>query len=136
MTPPDVRIERFDAPRPLAVVRLRAAQAELSKVIPQACGKVWDLTKKLGITGAGRLVAVYLNCEIDLEVGVELPQPIADGGGLFASALPAGKVATAIHMGPYPQLKQAHDAIHQWCSAQGQQLAGPSWEIYGHWLTE
>jgi hypothetical protein len=28
---------------------------------------------------------------------------------------------------------EAHDAIQHWCAANGPRLAGPSWEIYGHW---
>jgi hypothetical protein len=30
----------------------------------------------------------------------------------------------------------AHDAIHQWCKANGRTFAGPSWEVYGHWTDE
>ena len=36
----DIRIEQQQG-RPLAVVRRRAKQAELSKVVPDACGTVW-----------------------------------------------------------------------------------------------
>ena len=88
------------------------------------------------MSGIDRLVAVSLNDQIDIEVGVELSQPTPDGGGLFASALPAGTTASAVHMGPYQQLHATHTAIHRFCTAHGHQLAGPSWEIYGHWLTE
>ena len=131
-----IKLEQFPAPRPLAVVRRRAAQKDLSKVIPQACGEVFSLAKAQRPAGLGRLVALYLDCEINLEVGVELDQPITDGNGLFASELPAGTVASATHMGPYQQLHGTHVAIHQWCAANGHQFAGPSWEIYGHWLKE
>lgn len=131
-----IRLETFPAPRPLAVVRRTAAQKDLSVVIPQACGEVFKLAKAQRPSGLGRLVALYLNCVMDLEVGVELDRPITDGGGLFASELPAGTVASAIHMGPYQALHHAHVGIQQWCAANGHQLAGPSWEIYGHWLPE
>ena len=30
-------------------------------------------------------------------------------------------------------MKPAHDAIHQWVSAQGHKLTGASWEVYGDW---
>jgi effector-binding domain-containing protein len=45
-------------------------------------------------------------------------------------------VASATHFGPYGGLGAAHKAIHEWCRANNRQLAGPSWEIYGHWLPE
>src|SRR4051794_36188065 len=57
---------------PLAVVRRRAWQAELAKVVPEACGIVWNALRSQGVGGAGRHVAVYLDDQINLEVGVEL----------------------------------------------------------------
>jgi hypothetical protein len=26
-----------------------------------------------------------------------------------------------------------HEAVRAWCAAQGHALAGPNWEVYGHW---
>jgi hypothetical protein len=132
----DVRLERFDAPRPLAVVRRRAGMKDLSTVIPQACGEIFSLAKAQRPGGVHRMVAIYLNDKIDLEIGVELDSPIADGGGLFSSALPAGPVAHAVHLGPYQDLKRTHEAIHEWCDANGYEPLRPCWEIYGHWLKE
>jgi hypothetical protein len=37
---------------------------------------------------------------------------------------------------PYDQLPLAHQAIHCWCKDKGPKLAGPNWEIYGHWVHE
>ena len=42
-------------------------------------------------------------------------------------------MATTTHYGPYGQLRGAHEAIHRWCGNNGYTLAGPSWEVYGHW---
>jgi effector-binding domain-containing protein len=78
-------------------------------------------------------VAVYLDCAINVEVGVELDAPFAGHGEVVGSSLPAGTVATTVHMGPYQQLGAAHQAIRDWCANHGYALAGPSWEIYGHW---
>jgi effector-binding domain-containing protein len=52
------------------------------------------------------------------------------------SATPAGAVASATHFGPYGGLGAAHDAVRTWCRENHHQLAGPSWEIYGHWQPE
>lgn len=46
---------------------------------------------------------------------------------------PAGEAATAKHIGPYHQLRAAHEAIHAWRSAQDRRFAGKSWEVYGDW---
>ena len=38
-----------------------------------------------------------------------------------------------VHRGGYDRLRDAHDAINAWCAANGHELAGPRWEIYGDW---
>jgi effector-binding domain-containing protein len=130
-----VRLEQLHA-RPLAVVRRRAASHELSKVVPDACGAVWNVIRSQQVTGAGRHVAVYLDGQITLEVGVEIDGPFPGHGEVVASATPPGLVATTTHFGPYGDLHAAHEAIRRWCGHNGSTLAGPNWEIYGHWKDE
>ena len=48
-------------PLPIAAVRRRARPAELSKVVPDACGEVWNFVRASGIPNTGRMVAVYLD---------------------------------------------------------------------------
>lgn len=130
----DYRVElKHVATTPLLVVRLRAAQPQLSTVVPHACGVVWDFVRRSRIDSAGRHVAVYLNANIDLEVGVEVGADAAGGGDVFPSATPAGPVATTAHIGPYARLNEAHGAVLQWCATHHHRLAGLSWEVYGHW---
>src|SRR6516225_11977794 len=95
-----VRPERLGA-RPLAVVRRRATPHQLSKVVPDACGTVWNVIRAQQASGAGRHVAVYLDDQINLEVGVELDGPFSGHGEVVVSATPAGLVATTTHFGPY-----------------------------------
>lgn len=135
---PNVRLEQLGG-GPLAVVRRRARSAELSKVVPDACGTVWGVIRGQQVSGAGRNVAVYWDCQdgqLTVEVGVEMSGPFAGHGEVQPSATPAGLVATATHYGPYGQLHQTHDAILSWCRDNGHTLAGPSWEVYGHWQNE
>ena len=131
----DVRLEQVSS-RPLAVVRRRASSQELARVVPDACGAVWSVVRAEQVKGAGRHVAVYLDGEINLEVGVELDAPFARHGEVVGSATPAGEVVTAVHFGPYAGLHEAHRAIREWCADHGYALAGPNWEIYGHWTHE
>jgi effector-binding domain-containing protein len=131
----EIRLEQHGA-RPLAVVRRRAASHELSKVVPDACGTVWNVIRSQQVLGAGRHVAVYLDGQINLEVGVELDGPFTGYGDVVVSATPPGLVATTTHYGPYGQLHEAHEAICWWCKANGYVLAGPNWEVYGHWKDE
>ena len=130
-----VRLEQLDS-RPLAVVRRRAQPQELSKVVPEACGTVWNVVRAQQVPGAGRHVAVYLDGAINLEVGVELAAPFAGHGEVVGSGTPAGPAATTTHHGSYARLGDAHDAVRRWCAAAGHTPAGPCWEVYGHWQDE
>jgi effector-binding domain-containing protein len=83
-----------------------------------------------GFKGKGGLnIVLYpgaVSGEFEIECGVE----VESGGN---SSTPAGMVATTVYLGPYHQMNPAHKAIHQWVRENGHKLAGPSWEVYGHW---
>ena len=132
----DVELQRLDSV-PLAVIRRQARPSNLSRVIPECCGLVWKAVRAQKAP-AGRHVALYWDFEstIRLEVGVELLGPFAEEGDIVRSATPSGMVASATHFGPYGGLRATHDSIHQWCKSNNQRVAGPSWEIYGHWLDD
>jgi effector-binding domain-containing protein len=120
---------------PLAVIRRQVSAPELSRVVPECCGLVWNAVKAQHAKG-GRHVALYWDTSIRLEVGVELLGPFEEQGEVVRSATPAGAVASTTHFGPYSGLGGAHDAVRDWCTRNDLRLAGPSWEIYGHWLPE
>jgi effector-binding domain-containing protein len=78
-------------------------------------------------------VAVYLDGEGNVEAGAEVTEPFTGNDRVHCSQLPAGRVATTTHYGPYGRLGEAHTAIRTWCAEHGQALTPVSWEIYGHW---
>jgi effector-binding domain-containing protein len=127
-----IEVKRVES-QPTAVVRCRAKHSELSTVVPAICGEVWTFVRAAQLPHPGRHLAVYFDGEINLEVGVEVTQPFAGNDRVVCSGTPAGTVATAAHFGPYGRLGEAHRAICDWCAANGHALAGPNWEVYGHW---
>lgn len=129
-----VQLQRLDS-IPVAVIRRQARAAELSRIVPECCGLVWDAVRAQNVK-AGRHVAIYWDGSIRLEVGVELHGTFVESGDVVCSATPAGSVASATHFGPYGGLGAAHETVRTWCRENHHQLAGPSWEIYGHWQSE
>lgn len=119
----------------VAVVRRVARPAELPRFVPEFCGLVWSALKAQGIRG-GRNIAIYWDDAIHLEAGVELPGSFTEHEPVIRSATPAGLTVTTTHLGPYHTLGVAHDAIWAWAAEHGHRLAGPRWEIYGHWREE
>ena len=129
-----VHVQRLES-IPLAVIRRQARPADLSRLVPECCGLVWEAMRAQKVK-AGRHVAIYWDDSIRLEVGVEVMAPFREQGEVVRSATAAGVVASTTHLGPYAGLGAAHDAVHAWCRANNHRLAGPSWEIYGHWDPE
>jgi effector-binding domain-containing protein len=134
MTSYAVEFQRLESV-PIAAIRRQASASELARLVPECCGLVWNVVRAQQVQ-AGRHVAIYWDGSIRLEVGVELHTAFADQGGVVRSATPAGAVASATHFGPYGDLGAAHDAVRRWCRANNHRLAGPIWEIYGHWQAE
>jgi effector-binding domain-containing protein len=88
-------------------------------------GQAWDQVKRSGIKTDGQNVAIYRGRMI--EAGPRVIEP-RDG----CVATPEGLAAIVVHMGPYELLADVHKAIREWCAANGRQIEGTNWEIYGH----
>lgn len=116
-----------------AVIRSRVRPKELAQFVPAACGEVWSFMRSAGLPRPGRHLAVYLDAAGSVEVGVEVTGPFVGSDRVHCSTLPAGRVVTTVHFGPYAGLSEAHTAIHEWCAGHGHRRSSISWELYGHW---
>src|SRR5256885_11566634 len=116
-----------------AVIRNRVRPEELSRFVPAACGEVWSFIRSASLPRPGRHLALYLDAQGSVEVGAEVSEPFAGNDRVHCSQLPAGRVVTATHFGPYARLSEAHAAIRTWCAEHGHRCSLVSWEIYGHW---
>jgi effector-binding domain-containing protein len=122
--------------QPIAVVKGRTAPGHVPNAIRQLYGKVYPVPPAAGKPG---LNVVYYphdsaTCaDFPIEAGVQVDAPFAGAGELVGSATPAGSVATTVFFGDYAGMSAAHEAIHEWAKENGRKLAGPSWEVYGHW---
>jgi len=116
-----------------AVIRNRVPAKELAQFVPAACGEVWSFIRSAGLQRPGRHLALYLDAQGSVEVGAEVSEPFAGNERVHCSQLPAGRVVTTVHFGPYGRLPEAHAAIREWCARHGHRCSGVSWEIYGHW---
>jgi effector-binding domain-containing protein len=116
-----------------AVIRNRVPAKELAQFVPAACGEVWSFIRSAGLQRPGRHLALYLDAQGSVEVGAEVSEPFAGNERVHCSQLPAGRVVTTVHFGPYGRLPEAHAAIREWCARHGHRCSGVSWEIHGHW---
>ena len=113
----------------------RASFDDLPKEIQRLIDVVYEGLKKAGVTGTGKNIVLYdeHSDEMEIEAGVEVSESIQAVDSVVPSVLPSGRLAKTLHKGSYADLHKAHQAIKDWCEDNGRQLAGPNWEIYGHW---
>ena len=56
--------------------------------------------------------------------------PLAADDEIGATELPGGQLATYLHVGAYPDLGQAYQAIEAWFAESGRKPGGAPWESY------
>jgi effector-binding domain-containing protein len=126
-------------PRPTAVIGQTTTWEEFPSVWGQLLDEVYRCvrTRTHLATGDGaemwQNVMLYKDYRPDVEVGVLVSASFEPEGRVIASELPGGEVARATHRGDYAGLGMTHDAVRDQVAAHERELAGPRWEIYGHW---
>ncbi|WP_018683092.1 GyrI-like domain-containing protein [Actinokineospora enzanensis] len=118
--------------RPTAVLTASTTWPEYPGVWPRLLDRVHAGIRWSGPGRKGRNVMLYLDDTPNVEVGVELDQPVEITADLVRSILPAGRVASTVHRGPYSGLGAAHEAVLRWCAEHGERPVGVRWEVYGH----
>jgi effector-binding domain-containing protein len=121
---------------PIAAVTVAISRAELATAWGPALDKVWGYIRSNGL-GFTHNVFLYPAAFFragtgDVTFGVQVDGHFEGGeDGVHCAALPGGRVAWAVHRGPYDKVGEAHDAVAAWSRETREPLDGPSWEIYG-----
>jgi len=129
----DVTVKTAE-PTPTAVVAAATTWAEFPLMWGPMLDKVWSFLRGEapdGLYKQGHNVMLYKDDVPNVEVGVQVSGSFDTGSGVLSSTLPGGLVATATHTGPIARIGETHQAVCDWCTARGFQLAGARWEIYG-----
>ena len=132
----DVKLETI-SPRILAAVRRRVPIKDISTAFKPALDNVWSFLKThRGLRTDGHNVFLYHHETpeiMPIDFGVEVVREFAPEGDVACVRTPAGPAAVVLHRGPYTKLGAAHQALHEWCAANGRKIGEHSLEIYGDW---
>ncbi len=123
-------------PRPIAAVRAQMPVRDVPSRFREYLDQVYATAKTGAILLDGQNIFVYRAAPqnlTEIEFGVGAKTPFAPVGRVEYRHVPGGDVATTTHWGDYSLLGPAHQAVVDWCKAEGHALAGVSWEVYGHW---
>ena len=88
-----------------------------------------------GLKLLGPTVAIFHDMEFkeencDVEVGIPVAVDLPQGGAVRTRELQGGKMACAVHAGPYESVGEAYNAVMTWLEKNGYRLAGPQREVY------
>ena len=126
--------------RGIAAVRARLPGARIPLAFKTYLDQVYAAARQGGIPIDGQNIFVYRATdnpdEVDVEFGVGVKSMFTPNGAVAYSELPVGEVATATHWGDYARLGDTHNAVIEWCKANGRERTGTRWEIYGHWYDD
>lgn len=139
MTDDPIRIEAVGSTLFGAVWR-STTLSELRETIANALAedRVWPYLRAVDPEHRGLNIIFYSDDlgdqqAADVAIGVTVSGRFADSDEVKCLTLPDGRAAQFTHFGPYDQLATAHRRIRDWADEEGRELAGPFWELYGHW---
>lgn len=123
-------------PQVVVTQRLHTSLAEIGNTMHATLAKV--ATSVQPATAAqGVPFAVYYNEpfqaeDIDVEVGLHVASDakVSESMDVFRRELPGGPVAYTTHVGPYPSIGAAYQALYEWIDRHGHARVGPPREIY------
>jgi GyrI-like small molecule binding protein len=122
----------------IAAVRTSVRIGDIGRAWKPALDEVWAYLRVHPESDPGHNLFLYHHPNrrydaMTVDFGVQVARPFDRCGNVQCVETPSGEVASTVHVGPYDQLKEAHDAIHAWCAAHGRTIAQASWETYGDW---
>lgn len=119
--------------QPIVGIRATTTMEEIKQVIGALFGEVMEYLAGNGIAPAGMPFTIYHEMDAErlvMECGMPVASPVEGTERVRSGELPAGKVATVTHMGPYEQLGQTWSALMKWMEDEGLQPACAPWEVY------
>jgi hypothetical protein len=124
------------AARAVAGVRAQLARGRVGQEFGRYLDQVYAAGRAGSVALDGQNIFIYRGINegqliVDFCVGVTAP--FAAVGAVQPLETPSGVAAMTTHIGDYGGLGAANAAVLEWCRANGRPLAGPSWEVYGHW---
>jgi effector-binding domain-containing protein len=124
------------APRPVAGVRARVTRGQVAREFGRHLDQVYAAAGTGSVQLDGQNIFIYRDCiddQLTVDFCVGVTAPFTATGAVAPLSTPGGLAAMTIHRGDYRYLGAANAAIAAWCRAHHRALAGPSWEVYGHW---
>ncbi len=132
-------VETAVEPRLVAGVRARVMRGRVGQEFGRHLDQVYAAGRAGSVQLDGQNIFIYRDCtddQLTVDFCVGATAPFAPVGAVLPLYTPRGLTAMTTLQGDYSGLGAANAAISAWCRAHKRTLAGPSWEVYGHWYED
>ena len=119
--------------QPTLTIRTRTPAKKLPQVMGESYGAIGRYLAELGEQPAGPPFAAYHNMDmddLDVESGFTVARHLPGQDNIKAGALPTGKNASCIFVGPYVDLQPAYAALAAWIEENEYEATGVAYEFY------
>jgi effector-binding domain-containing protein len=116
-----------------ASIRVRTPAAGLKDELGRAYGEILAALGRQGVAPGSAAFAVYYNMDmndLDVEMGFLVLSPCRAEGRMDPSTLPAGRVAFALHKGPYETMEGTYNALTAFMAEKKVTPKGLCYEMY------
>jgi effector-binding domain-containing protein len=119
--------------QPTASIRTRTSVSKLPDVIQQSYETIGKHLEETEGQCIGAPFAIYYNMDIndlDVELGFPVAKPVKEKNEIKNSEIPAAKVLTFTHVGPYNELEKSYGQAMAWIKDNNINTAGTVCEFY------
>lgn len=115
------------------MIRMTAPAAKLPEVMGEVYGELGAYLGRKGIAFAGAPYAMYYNMDmdaLDVEMGFPVVSDDKGEGRIRNGEIPAGKVASTVHVGPYAKLEDSYSSLMAFVKEKGLNVTEWMYEYY------
>lgn len=114
-------------------IRTHTSIQDLPAQLGKNYGLIVQYLETIGKQPAGEPFAAYFNMDmqnLDVEMGFPVSQELPGKGEILSSAIPAGKFAACLYIGPYDQIEQGYTELTEFINTNKYQPTGIAYEFY------
>jgi effector-binding domain-containing protein len=130
------QVEIKEVPAQFVVsIREHTPVSGMPELFQGAFGELFPYVFQMGARPAGPPLTIYHDQEfkeedVDVEICVPVERLLEPSGRVTSRELPAGKVLSIMHAGPYDGVGEVYQALGAYQMEHGLEMAGPPREVY------
>lgn len=128
------KCELYDqSAQPILAIHTHGAVADLPKILGESYDAIMKYLHEIHEEPGGAPFVTYFNLDmqdLDIEIGFPVSKSLPGKDHIISKEMPAGKYASVLHKGPYPEMGAAYEALNRFMVENSIQPSGIVYEFY------